>query len=234
MKSLIIGYGEVGKGLHKVIGGDVLDKDLLQDKQVYDIIHICFPYSDKFVDYVKEYQKMFNPTYTVIHSTVPIGTSKQVNAVHSPIRGVHPDLDKGIKTFMKFFGGEKSKEVAEWFNQFGLETHTTPNSDDTEALKLWDTTQYGVMILLNKEIHKFCEENGLDFDIVYTLANQTYNEGYIKLGRSEVVRPVLKYTEGKIGGHCVYQNTALFNSESTKRIKDYQENICNSATQQTS
>lgn len=221
LDSLIIGAGEVGNGLHKVIGGDIMD-NVLNTINTYDIIHICFPYGKKFEKYVKEYQKIFNPKYTVIHSTVPMGTSKRLNACHSPIRGVHPFMDKGIKTFVKFVGGKNAEQVGQFFKSKGLKVRILKDSNTTEALKLWDTTQYGAMILLNKEIYKWCKENKVDFDIIYTEGNTTYNEGYKKLGRPEVVRPHLKYTEGKIGGHCVYQNTKLFKSETTKRICNFQ------------
>ena len=99
MKSLIIGAGEVGKGLHKVIGGKIMDKEPVKGE--FDIIHICFPYSKNFSLEVTKYQLMFKPKFTVIHSTVPIGTSKKLKAIHSPIRGVHPYLAKGIKTFVR-------------------------------------------------------------------------------------------------------------------------------------
>lgn len=221
MKSLIIGAGEVGKGLHKVIGGKIMDKELIKGE--FDIIHICFPYSKNFSLEVTKYQLMFKPKFTVIHSTVPVGTSKKLGAIHSPIRGVHPFMAKGIKTFVKYVGGTGAEIIGKIFKDKGLKVRIVKDSDTTEALKLWDTTTYGAMILLNKEIYKWCKEKGVDFEIVYTEANKTYNEGYLKLGRPEVVRPWLKYTDGKIGGHCVFQNTLLFNSETPKRIRKYQK-----------
>lgn len=216
MTSLIIGYGEVGQALHKIVGGDVYDE---KTEGQFDVLHICFPFSKTFIKSVKDYQKKFEPNLTIIHSTVKLGTSRKLGAVHSPIRGVHPNLELGIRTFVKFFGGKQSKEAASIFENLGLKTECSPNQEDTEALKLWDTTQYGAMILLNKEIHKWCEENRVDFNFVYGRGNETYNEGYTKLGRQEVVRPILKYTEGKIGGHCVVPNSFLFNSEITKKLR---------------
>lgn len=220
MKSLIIGAGEVGKGLHKVIGGKIMDREMVKGQ--FDIIHICFPYSKDFALQVTKYQLQYKPKFTVIHSTVPVGTSKKLGAIHSPIRGVHPNLAKGIKTFVKYVGGTGAEMVAKIFKDKGMKVRVVADSNTTEALKLWDTTQYGAMILLNKEIYKWCEDNKVDFNIVYTEANQTYNEGYVKLGRPEVVRPWLKYMEGKINGHCVWNNTLLFNGETPKRIRKYQ------------
>ena len=41
-----------------------------------------------------------------------------------------------------------------------------------------------------------------------TKFNHTYNEGYKKLGKTYVVRPVL-YPTDKIGGHCIIPNAKL-------------------------
>lgn len=221
MNSIIIGAGEVGKGLQQVIGGDIMDK-VVDTTKSYDIIHICFPYSDKFKDFVKQYKKVFKAKYVVIHSTVPVGTSKSLKAIHSPIRGVHPYLDKGIRTFVKYFGGKDAGKIAKIYSNC-FPVKVVKDSDTTEAIKLWDTTQYGAMILLNKEIHDWCIKHKVDFDIVYTDANETYNDGYEKLGREEVVRPYLKYMDGKIGGHCVANNVELFESETCTKIKNYQK-----------
>lgn len=221
MTSLIIGAGEVGKGLHKVIGGKIMDKEPVKGE--FDIIHICFPYSKNFSLEVTKYQLMFKPKFTVIHSTVPVGTSKKLNAIHSPIRGVHPFMAKGIKTFVKYVGGKGSEIIGKIFKDKGLKVRILKDSDTTEALKLWDTSIYGRLILLNKEIYEWCEKHKVDFNIVYTEASKSYNEGYVKLGRPEVVRPWLKHMEGKLGGHCIYENSLLFNSETAKMIRKYQK-----------
>lgn len=226
MKHLILGYGQVGKAIHKILGkADWYDmsgqEDSTMEANPYDVIHICFPYYKDFLACVKEYKQLFpSAKLIIIHSTVPIGTSSELGAVHSPIRGVHPNLVKGIKTFVKYFGGVGAKEAASIFAKKGIKVKTTDRAENTEAMKLWDTTQYGAMILLNKEIHDFCEKHNLDFDFVYKEANKSYNSGYAQLGRSEVIRPVLKYESGKIGGHCIVQNSHLFNSKTAKRLRN--------------
>lgn len=224
MESLVIGLGEVGRAVASVLKCDGIDKGQTAQYKSYKFLHICIPYTEKFNEQIKEYQYLYSPDYLIIHSTVPIGTSKKLGAVHSPIRGVHPELEKGVRTFVKYFGGEGSVICAQLFVDKGVEVKCVANSDDTEALKLWDTTQYGILLLLNKEIHQFCKNNKVDFDIVYTDANRTYNQGYTKLGRSEVVRPFLKFKEEKIGGHCVLQNAKILKSESAYKLRIYDQN----------
>jgi len=190
-------------------------KDVNLKIKKFDVLHICFPYSKNFINFSKEYIKKYQPNLIINHSSVPIGTTIKLNrnAVHSPIRGVHPNLDKGIKTFVKYFGGNQAEIASKIFKKIGIKTHVVTKSQWTEAGKLWDTTQYGYFILLNKNIYQWCKKYKIPFDLIYSHFNQTYNEGYVKLGRKEVVRPYLKFIPGKIGGHCVISNCHILKSD---------------------
>ncbi|MFH0792059.1 MAG: hypothetical protein V1905_02500 [bacterium] len=224
----ILGYGEVGQAIAKFFKNPRI-KDLTRDDDLVGIkiLHITISWSDKFIKIVENEMRRLSPKLTIIHSTVALGTTKKISTdtkmlvVHSPVRGIHPDLFKGIKTFVKYIGGESKeavKEAEKHYRKLGLKTKAYIPAATTEALKLWDTTQYGWMIVLNKEMKKWCEEKKLDFDVVYTEANRSYNEGYIKLGRKEVVRPNLKYMAGEIGGHCVLNNCRILKSDIAKII----------------
>lgn len=220
-KHLVVGLGEVGMALVKVFKCDGEDKfkDIEASERTYKFLHIAFPYKDEtFIDEVKRYQDKYSPTYTIIHSTVPLGTSDKCNALHSPIRGVHPHIADSILTFKKFLGGNECFEVAQEFKKFRVDCLCTRDARNTEAMKLWDTTMYGDFIVLNKEVHDYCKRHNLDFNIVYSLACETYNDGYTKMLRPEVMRPYLAYMEGKIGGHCVLENARLLNSKTANRI----------------
>lgn len=222
MKQLIIGMGEVGQAIKEVLGSDVLTYDRDMGSAAHgivpdaDVLHICFPYTDSFVQFVQQYQRYTGAHLTIIHSTVPIGTSDKLGAVHSPVRGVHPHLAEGIRTFVKYFGGLQAMQAAAIFEQCGVPVRVLRDARNAEALKLWDTTQYGAMIMIEKEIHAFCREHGLDFEIVYADANNTYNMGYDKLGMTHVVRPALMHKNGPIGGHCVIQNARLLDAAMAK------------------
>lgn len=217
--SLIIGAGEIGRALHKVLSKKY--KVTLKDKEEfsghYDIVHICFPYSDNFISEVKRYQKLYTPKYTVIHSTVPMSTSKNCGAYHSPVRGVHPNLEKGMLTFVKYLA-PKSEELKKYFERAGIKIELIGRPENTEALKIWSTTQYGVMIAVEKEIYKWCKSRGLDYDLIYAEANKTYNRGYMELGMGNVNRPVLKHIEGPIGGHCVTANIKFLEDNKLKSL----------------
>lgn len=216
MNTLIIGGGEIGSALFNILSKqyqvEILDLDPTKNflfSNSFEILHICLPYSDNFIQNVQEYQKKYQAKYTVIHSTVPRGTSKALGAIHSPIRGKHPQLEEGIMVFRKFLGGERASEVADYFRRAGLTVTIFDDSDTTEALKLFDTQYYLENIRFAQRVKRYCDKHGLNFSEVYTIPNQTYNEGYLKLGMSEVMRPVLQPIMTEVGGHCLIPNERL-------------------------
>lgn len=228
-KHLVIGAGEVGRALYNVLKPhyEVSIRDSADDViGSFDILHIAYPPSKNFVAITRRYIRRYKARLVVIHSTIPVGTTKRVApfAVHSPIRGLHPRLEKGLKTFVKYFGGAKAKEAARYFTRLGIRTAAFKKSETTELLKILDTTYYAWNIIFAKEVKRICDKFKLNFDEVYTIANQDYNEGYRKLGKPNVVRPVLKPVPGKIGGHCVIPNCDLLDDWLTKTIKERNKN----------
>ncbi|MCK9370403.1 hypothetical protein M0R04_10885 [Candidatus Dojkabacteria bacterium] len=231
MTHLVIGKGEVGKAIAKIFKADTFDiKNGGMEDGHYDVLHICFPYSETFILDVKKYDRIYSPDIIIVHSTVPIGTTRKLGykAVHSPVRGVHPNLEEGIRTFVKYIGAtdtETGYEVTQLFEEYDLTPSSICDPEDTEAGKLLSTTYYGWNILFEKLVHKFCKDNSLDFDIVYTDFNNTYNDGYKELAMDYVVRPVLKHIEGEIGGHCVIPNCKILDFDPAKIIATYNEEI---------
>ena len=229
---LVIGNGEVGKAIvkveqesgNKVYILDQKDTQLKRKIREYSnkdfvVCHICIPYSEDFVNICFNYLEKINADLIVINSTVKPGTTEELSdilteytyMVHSPIRGVHPHLYEGVKTFVKYVGGdEDSVEFAcDHFNSLGIETQPVGSSKTSETLKILCTTQYGYNILLAKMIKELCDKEHIPFGYVYTDSNKTYNDGYTKLGMSNVVRPVLTAPTGILGGHCVGNNFEL-------------------------
>ena len=227
-KHLVIGMGEIGSAIQSILNCDHYDlnKDSNScNQESYEVIHICYPYSENFVKSTISYQSQFSPKLTIIHSTVPVGTSQKLSAVHSPCRGIHPHLKEGILTFVKYFGGKEAGTAARFFSEYGIKTETTESSANTEAMKLWDTTIYGWNILLEKIIHDYCQKHDLDFEFVYSQANKSYNEGYEALGYPQYKKYILRHMDGKIGGHCVMGNLDLLESEISDFIKDFNQRI---------
>lgn len=230
LSHLIIGYGQVGKGLELVlrkkytIYTDPYKNNVIP--QMIDVVHICFPYHKRFIWEVQTWSYIFKNSVVIVHSTVPVGTMDKINAknaVYSPIRGKHPNLSGGIKTFVKYFAAHKNNPkyanlAAGLFNYTGVKTEIAKDYKDLELAKLLDTTAYGWNIIFMKEVERLCKELKCNFETVYTSFTKTYNSGYTKLGNPEYQRPVLKPIKGKIGGHCVVQNCHLLKKFSPAQI----------------
>jgi UDP-N-acetyl-D-mannosaminuronate dehydrogenase len=223
MNHIVVGCGEVGQALMRVLQCEGHDPGRnIEAPPAFkcDILHVCFPFvgCESFHSAVRDYQERFVPMFTVIHSTVPIGTSDALDAHHSPIRGRHPHLVESIRTFVKYVGGPRADDVCAELRTFGIPCVPLRDARTTEAAKLIDLMQFGAAILLAKEIHEFCEREGFDFDVVYRQFNETYNAGYQALGASQFTRPILDHQPGPIGGHCVVENMKHLESPIAEKI----------------
>ncbi len=232
MKIGILGLGEVGQAIKEVYLNCGQDHDIKVNdlkaginefEEAMQILNVCIPYSEKFEEVVEAICRKYNPGVTVIHSTVPAGTTKRLNdkvgrVVHSPVRGVHPKLYEGVKTFIKYIGAD-DQEIGEFVKNHFVDDLKLPvvlfdQSKATELAKLLDTTYYGLCIAYHKYADDICREAGVKFTDVMTDFNESYNLGYKVLGKHNVVRPVLYAPEdGKIGGHCVIPNAELLREQ---------------------
>jgi UDP-N-acetyl-D-mannosaminuronate dehydrogenase len=227
----ILGYGEVGQAIAKFYQNPKI-KDLNRDDGLegVEILHICLPWSSDFVKIVKKEIKKIKPKLTIIHSTVAPGTVGKIGGmvVHSPIRGMHPKLYRGIKTFLKYIGADNKKagQLAEnHFKSLGIKTKVFQPSVTTEIGKLLSTSYYALCIAWHGEMKKICDKAKVDFEKAVTDFNKTYNEGYKKLGKPNVIRPVLFPPKSGIGGHCLCENAEIlqkyFKSQALDLILKY-------------
>lgn len=223
MKTLIVGTGQVGQALREILE-DYYETEGIDGEKIDfepEIMHICFPYSDSFVEEVKRYQEQYDPQYTVIHSTVPPGTSRKCNSIHSPVRGIHPNLKEGLLTFKKFIGGEDASEVADYFRRAGMKVYLTDSQEATELIKIDSTNWYGLCIEKTKDTKRLCDKHDVPFEL-FSLWTEDYNEGYEELGHPEYKRPNLVPIMKEIGGHCVLDNLGYLKSKFTKLVKKLQ------------
>ncbi|MFH1637254.1 MAG: hypothetical protein ABIB71_02405 [Candidatus Woesearchaeota archaeon] len=229
----ILGYGEIGSSIERIC--EKKYRVTVQDPKLgkkfsenFQVMHVCIriPEPEKFVDIVSEAILQYKPKLTIIESTLPIGTTRKIAektkaaVVHSPCRGVHPNLAEGILTFEKFVGAVEKKDAekaARYYNSLGIKTEVFDSPEDTEAAKILSTTYYMANVIFCKEVAKLCKEHNLNFEQVYSISNETYNKGYGKLGMKHVRRPVLNAMPGKVGGHCLRPNLDMLNKFTDKK-----------------
>ena len=230
ISDIIIGGGEIGNSLYNTLSAeyacDIYDLKYGPSRleglkrNEYDYMHICFPYNDKFIESVENYKKIFKPKHVIVHSTVPVGTCNGLGVMHSPCIGIHPDLTVSMKTFTKFISGGTSDaraEVANHFRRAGMTIYLTDKSESTELAKIMCTTYYGINVEITKEIKRLCDKFGVPFEF-WTLWNNNYNQGYIRLNHPEYVRQNLVPMMSEQGGHCTINNTLLLENNFTRLL----------------
>lgn len=236
VRMLVVGMGQIGKPIFKILSEvyetesfDQLDRGFSDPGNSFDVIHICFGHKEneveEFKKWVRDYQKEFlkKGGLTIIHSSVAIGVSRALGAVNSPIRGQHPNLEKGIRTFVKFFGGERASEAAEYFRRCGLKTYIFDKPEASELGKISETTFYALMIEYVKSLKKECVARGLSFTEVYTEQARGYNQGWEEMGHPEYKMPLLIPIMLPQGGHCTIPNAKLWDTPFTKFILELNE-----------
>ncbi len=219
----VLGYGEIGQAIAKFYKNPLIrDLDINTFEENLDVLHVCLPYLKDFQKIVSDNITKYKPNLVIIHSTIGLGSTLSLykkfgNVVHSPVRGVHPNLYKGIKTFVKYVGADDKRlglKAAKHLESLGIKNVKVLESSKTSELgKLLDTTYYGVCIAFHDYANKICTKQKINFADVMTDFNKTYNEGYKKLGMANVIRPVLfPPKNNKIGGHCVVPNAEILKS----------------------
>ena len=219
-KNMIIGYGQIGRAIEGIIGGDVdiVDPALKRvPRATVDIMHVCFPYSRDFVKELQGYIKSYKPKHVVIYSTVPIGITKGFpRTVHSPVEGKHPDLEMSLRLSERWIGYNDLDEAfffTNFFQDLGLRVRPVENSDFTEALKLLSTTEYGINIEFARYKKIVASELGMDYELTKRW-NEEYNKLYKNLGLEKRFQKfVLDAPEGPKGGHCIVPNAKLLQEQ---------------------
>ena len=218
MRHVCIGFGDVGRALYEILQEGkqevvAVDKDAnLEGK--FEVMHVCFPYSGKFVDYVVDYIARYQPELVIIHSTVPPGTTESipfVKTVHSPVRGRHPSMTRDIKTYVKYFGGKDAEEAAKIFEDLGIKTKSFSDSKTTELGKLLCNIRWGLNIAFAQEQGRMCKHYGIKYEDVVNEFELSRNDGLSKIDRENVRMPILY--PGVIGGHCVMPNVNILMQE---------------------
>jgi UDP-N-acetyl-D-mannosaminuronate dehydrogenase len=209
---VVVGLGEVGRpllqllaGHYKVIGVDITPPT--DPTGVVDVLHICYPFEIKdFVGETARYIDLFEPTVTVINSTVGVGTTRAIAertgaaVVNSPVRGKHARMLPELAKYTKFIGAMDpaiGKYVAEHFEGAGVKTKVLPAPEATEVAKLTETTYFGLMIAWAQEVERYCDQAGLSYEDVIAFYEEIS------------FFPSTKYFPGIIGGHCVMPNIKI-------------------------
>jgi hypothetical protein len=235
MKNLIIGNGQIGSALkeifskhHETYVRDIGPFDF--DASGLEILHIAYPYSDKFIDATLAYIQTYKPFLTIIHSSVAIGTTAKLGpgVVHSPERGRYPNLAYEMKRYVKYIGSDNwndCKKAMEFFSACEWPTKVLNSSSATEAFKLISNVHMGVEVCWKNEVIGMLSQIDVKMND-YEEWEDSYNAGYFAMNQTQLMRPRMNF--GPIGGHCIIPCTEIlekrFNSRFFEIIYDYSKN----------
>ncbi len=217
---IVIGLGEVGMPLYLVLRKaypDTDSYDIRDGKGVYgeyDVLNICIPYSKIFVDLVRVYREALEPLLIINHSTVPVGTTSQIeNAVHSPILGDHTNMLESLCRFPKWIGGPSAEKAEVYLSLAGIMCRTVAKSEETELLKLMCLAKYGMSITFAQYQKECFDKYGFDYAHILEW-DMNYNN-HVKPAKH---RPILNPPGNKIEGHCVIPGTKMLNNDFSNPI----------------
>src|SRR3990172_3594103 len=165
VSDVLVGFGEVGSAIHEVLSERrsfyIVDPakgfkpELGEDTG--DWGHGAIPHSQSFISTIVEYVTWFNPKHLIIHSTVPVGTTRKIEreadyipTYYSPVRGRHPNLSAALRRFPKYFAssisGQMDDEFVIYFANAGIQTRKAPSFEVLEYAKLMETTTFGIIL----------------------------------------------------------------------------------------
>lgn len=237
-KDLVVGLGEIGTPILKVVSkviktaGYDIDQSLMNKKE-YDklinhktvFVHICIPFTDKFVDSVLQIVQQHNPLAIVIHSTISPGTTEiiqrktSIPVIYSATRGTHKRMVKDLRRYTKFYSVYDwapnsiwaSKQYEKRMRSAKIKTKKMSNPLTLELAKIVvDTSYYGWLITYAQLSNMIAIKNNVDYDEMWSFSDEIHKF----LGN----RP--KMFPGFIGGHCVIPNLDLIKDGTLNLIKE--------------
>ena len=219
MNSVIVGMGEVGRALKEVLSKhyDVSTVDKGGHAPPCGMLHIAFPYSDSFIDECLRYISESRPSYVVIHSSVPVGTTQAVSrksratVLHSPVRGKHPIMKTGLLTYTKYisYDGIYPSSVFSYFRSTDMSCEIVMDTRKTELMKLLELARYGTYIAFAKEQESICKHFGFKYTDIVTPYEESRTEGLMKLDMAWLSQPILYPFEDYVGGHCTVEDMEI-------------------------
>lgn len=223
MLGLVIGVGEVGRAhleilrrIHPTRGLDIVTGWHGEKIEQCDVLHIATRYdASSFISMVCDYAKRFKPRIISVLSTIPPGTCQEIQDItgistcHSTTRGLHPNLERGLRTIVKHIGGTGSDELADYFADAGILCRAHRRAETTELAHILNNLSYAVNLAFADEMSRVCRQYGVDYIEAVMDYTRTHNEGYTALDHTSKQRMVLTPPNGKIGGHCLVQNAQM-------------------------
>jgi hypothetical protein len=245
-KDVVVGLGEIGIPIlqllskTKTVVGFDIKKELMDEKKFSkyasletDFLHICIPFTKKFIANTIALVKQLRPKGLVIHSTIEPHTTKKLQqklpipVIYSATRGVHKRMFYDLKRYTKFYAIENNAPNSKWaattyeriLAKCGVKTKRMSTPLTLELAKIiCDTSYYGWLITYAQLSNMIAINNKVNYDEMWSFADEIHTF----LGNRPKMYP------GFIGGHCLDGNETIFIKTQIGMkpipIKEYVEN----------
>lgn len=219
---VVAGLGEVGRPLLRILSSTFdctgIDIEPARVTAPCSVLHICYPYQiDGYVRVTADYIRSLQPSLTIIHTSVPPGTTRQVQEAvpdqliaYSPVRGKHVRMQEEMLHYSKFVAAPRQPALGaalDHLSAAGFRTATLPSPELAELAKLLETTYLGVLIAWTQEMERMAAQYGGTFNDVNSLIE-------------EVAFLPSHIYPGVIGGHCVLPNIDLLRARLDSKFLD--------------
>jgi len=236
-KDIVIGLGEIGKPIlqlisksYPAVGYDINEKLMntikfkKYEKYQTRFIHVCIPYTNKFVQHVISLAKKFEPEGLVIHSTIrptttqKIQSSLKIPVIYSATRGVHRRMIYDLRRYTKFYAIAQNANRSKWasssyeklMKKCDIKTKKMSSPIALELAKIVvDTSYYGWLINYAQLSNMIAMKYKVNYDEMWSFADEIH----------KFLRNRPKMFPGFIGGHCVIPNLALIEDDTLNLIK---------------
>ena len=218
---IVAGVGEVGRPLLRILSRTYecasIDVAPVQIERPCSVLHVCYPFQIRdFIGTTVAYIKKYQPSLTIIDSTLRVGTTRKVQervekpVVYSPVRGKHARMEQDMLSYRKFVAGfdpRSTQFAAEHFARAGFAVATFPTPEVGELSKLVETTWLGILVGWAQEVERMAAECGASYEDVNAFIKE------INFLPSHVF-------SGRIGGHCVMPNIAILRDRFPSKLLD--------------
>ena len=211
MEHLVLGHlGEVGSAMkiiltaagETVAGIDLDQQDVINRHQKFDVIHVCYPYSQSVdritITYLISHSKA--GTICIVHSSLVPGTMQKIigvfpSTVYSPVKGMHPDLVSDLEHYLKYYAStdpELLRRTGEIFDKMGIHGKGwLADPVNLEHAKIINLNLHATRIVFAQQVAGLITEKKLDRELIVSFIESTGD------------RTVLPYAQ-TMDGHCVH------------------------------
>ena len=237
-KDIVVGLGEIGTPILQLISKSIpaigydINSQLMNKKKLNKyaklqtfFLHVCIPFTNKFITNVISLVEKFNPQGVVIHSTISPNTTSMLQSlltipvIYSATRGVHKRMLYDLRRYTKFYAIKPNAPQARWaalsysklMKKCGVKTKKLSDPLTLELAKIiCDTSYYGWLINYAQLSNMIAIKYKVNYDEMWSFADEIHKF----LGN----RP--KMFPGFIGGHCVILNLDLIKDDTLNLIKE--------------